>query len=107
MTLTIIVDGNSKSVELTEAQAAALEFATNVFNGDGENANPAEFLSSEVVGDCNGWAKQRLDLRLSAVPKRLTEMPSDKIQESEVIFQIPSTYPDGKNPLPPYVPPSV
>ena len=69
MTLTITVDGNSKSVELTEAQAAALEFATNVFNGDGGTANAAEFLCSEIVDDCDGWAKQRLDLRLAAVPK--------------------------------------
>ena len=106
MKLTITVDGDSGSVDLTEAQAAGLLFSTNVFNGDGGNANPAEFLVTKVVGDCDGWAKHRMNLRLSAVPQRLTEMPADKIEEADVIFQIPPTYPDGKNPLPPYVSPT-
>lgn len=106
MKLTITVDDQSSSVDLTDSQAAGLLFSTNVFNGQSGTATPADFLVQEVVNDTNAWAAQRLQLRLNAVPQRLTEMPADKIAEAEVIFQIPPTYPNGKDPLPPYVPPT-
>ena len=105
--LTITVDGVSATTELTETQADALEFSTNVFNNGSGSATQAEFLLREVVGDTDAWARQRLQLRLDAVPIRLKEMPADKIVESEQIFQIPADYPNGKDPLPPYVPPAV
>lgn len=105
-TLTITVDGVSATAELTEAQAAGLEFSTNVFNNGSGSATEAEFLLQEVVGDTDKWASQRTALRLEAVPTRLKQMPADKIKEAEQIFQIPSDYPNGKDPLPPYVPPT-
>ena len=106
MTITITVDQDSASVDLTEAQAAGLLFSTNVFNSGEGTSTPAEFLISEVSGDTDRWAAQRLQIRLAAVPHRLTEMPEQQIADAEAIFQIPATYPNGKDPLPPYVPPT-
>ena len=104
MKITISIDDSTFTSELTDSQAAALDFATNVFNGADGTATQAQYLGHKVTDDLNSWAGQRMNQRLAAVPQRLSQMPADKIEEAEVIFQIPPTYPDGKTPLPPYQP---
>lgn len=109
MTLTVSLDADQFSVDLTESQIAGLSFLVNTFNNGSQNpSTAAQFLGSNVVGVIDSGQNNRLRLRFNAGDQRFLVLPPEEGKKVTDIMQIPDAWPtSGQDPLPPYIPPSV
>jgi len=109
MKLTVSIDSDQFSTDLTEGQIAGLSFLVNTFNNGNPNpATAADFLGGNVVGVIDAGQANRLRLRFGAGDQRFLVLSDLEGAKVTAIMQIPDEWPkSGQDPLPPYVPPSV